>query len=857
MREPMQSVRVVGARQHNLKGLCCDIPRNRWVAITGPCGSGKSSLAFDTIYAEAERRYVESLSTQARQWLEQLPRPAVDAVTGLSPAVALEQHALSGSLRSTVGTITEIGDYLRVLFATIGISHCPRTGRALRAYTPEEIVDELLLLTDGTRLVLLAPLGRNLPGDLQTELEHMRRQGYARARIDEHYVELDGASGFDAAESHSVEVVVDRLVAGKSTRERLSDSVEHALMRGRGTLLVDTLDGLPPRALSERLVSWEEDIELPALEPSLFSFNSPKGACSECHGLGVLVKSASDTAVESRRAQRSPCPVCRGTRLRPETDLVRVGGHTFTTLSALPLEQLGATLSSIRAQLSAEEQVRSMPLLDAMVTRARFACQLGVGHLSTSRASSTLSAGEHQRVRLAAQLACDLTGVLYVLDEPSSGLHPGDGEALARALRALVDGGNTLLVVEHDLPLIRAADYVLELGPGAGDAGGRLVAAGTPNEVMANPASLTGPFLSGAKRLASPSPATLSHGAIEILGATAHNLNAVDVRFPMRALTAVTGVSGSGKSSLVLDTLCVLARDNAATGRELGDCREVHGLDRIGKVIEVEQSPIGRNARSNPATYTGMATELRQLFASLPEARARGYKAGRFSFNVKGGRCEKCQGDGVLRVEMHLLPDVYIPCDACRGRRFNRETLDIRYRGRNIAEVLALTVNEASELFVALPRIARLLEPLRQLGLGYLHLGQPAPSLSGGEAQRLKLATELARPAEGETLYLLDEPTSGLHPSDTELLLAALFALRDAGHTVVVIEHDPEFVACADWVIDLGPGAGARGGNVVAMGTPSEVAQSSVSVTGRFLRPLFDREARPETTSDNDATTVS
>jgi excinuclease ABC subunit A len=831
---PMEFLRVVGARQHNLKGLSCDVPRDSWVAITGPSGSGKSSLAFDTIYAEGQRRYVESLSPEARQRLEQLPRPDVDQVVGLSPAVAIEQRALIGNLRSTVGTITEIADHLRVLFAAIGVTHCPVTGRVLRSHTPDAIVDELMQSESGSRFALLAPLGRRLPGDLQPELTALAAQGYVRARVDGTYCEVAEAPRFAAGHNHSLEVVIDRLVAGKLTRSRLADSVEHALTRGRGTLLVDRLEGSEPLVFSERLVSWDAGIELPALEPSLFSHNSPKGACPSCHGLGVRADEQG-LVTESRRVTSPVCPVCHGTRLRPEANLVRVGGRSFAELSALPLGDLGSILTDLSAMLSSSERTLASPLLDAITARTQFASQLGVGHLTTDRVSTTLSAGEHQRVRLTAQLACDLTGVLYVLDEPSSGLHPSDSQSLVTALRALVERGNSLIVVEHDLALIRAADHVFELGPGAGDEGGTLVASGTVADLAANPASITGAFLAGRRRLASPGAASLTHGALELVGASRHNLRAVDARFPLRALSVVTGVSGSGKSTLVLDTLAVAARAGQQHGALASGCSSTAALDRISKVIQVEQTPIGRNARSNPATYTGLFAELRQLFCQLPEARARGYKAGRFSFNVKGGRCEKCQGDGDLQVEMHLLPDVYVPCDACRGRRFNRETLDIRYQGRSIADVLALTIDDASELFVAIPRVARLLAPLRQLGLGYLRLGQPAPSLSGGEAQRLKLATELARPVESGTLYILDEPTSGLHPADTELLLDALFALRDAGHTVVVTEHDPAFIACADWVIDLGPGAGPRGGRVVAMGPPSQVASSPESVTGRYL----------------------
>jgi excinuclease ABC subunit A len=838
----METLRVVAARQHNLKRLSCELPRQRLVVVTGPSGSGKSSLAFDTIYAEGQRRYMESLSMRARQWLEQLPRPLVDAVEGLSPAIAVDQRGLASNPRATVGTVTEISDFLRVLFATIGVAHCPRSGRPLKAYSAEEIANLLLELPDGTRFVLLSPLGRKVPGNLEDEVQRMSGEGYSRARIDGAYVELGTPPRFDASTTHEVCVVIDRLVAGKTTRQRLTDSVEHALFRGRGTLLVDCLDEQPAMVLSDRLISWGYDIELPPLEPKLFSFNSPAGACPDCKGLGALETPNDDAesagSLRRGRAELPACPTCQGSRLRSEAKLVRVLGRTYPELTSLSLDELTVALDGIRHGLSTAERKLAEPLLEPVSARLGFLAKLGLPYLTLDRAAGSLSDGEQRRIRLAAQLAGQLVGILYVLDEPSVGLHPRDTEALTLALRALVDRGNSVLVVEHDLAIVRSADYVLELGPGAGDAGGNLVHSGSVDTLLSNAASPTGQFLARRRAL----PRSKKRGPylrfIEVQQAKAHNLKGGVARFPLGTLTVVTGVSGSGKTSLVVDTLWRAAHQH--TERLPFDAAVVLGLDGIDKVIGVDQSGIGRSGRSNPATFSGLFTEIRDLFAGLPEARARGYKSGRFSFNVKGGRCEKCQGDGVVDVDMHFLPDVSVPCDACKGHRYNRETLEVRYRGKHIAEVLEMTVDEASEQLAAIPKASRILAPLRQLGLGYLRLGQPAGTLSGGEAQRLKLATELARPAAGHTLYVLDEPTSGLHLSDVELLLHALYALRDAGHTVVVIEHQTEFIACADWVIDLGPEGGRNGGQVVAMGTPEDVARHPQSHTARFLRAVFE-----------------
>ncbi|HEX3593566.1 MAG TPA: excinuclease ABC subunit UvrA [Polyangiaceae bacterium] len=945
----MQRLVVTGASQHNLKNVSCELPRNQLVVITGPSGSGKSSLAFDTIYAEGQRRYVESLSAYARQFLDQLPKPRVESIEGLSPAIAIEQRALGKSPRSTVGTVTEIADYLRLLYARAGTPHCPKSGKVLRAYTVQEIVDTILERGPDTRLSILAPVARGRKGELRGELERLRREGFVRVRIDGRTVDLGEEIEVERAKSHDLDVVVDRIVVRDGVKGRVTDSVELALKLGDGTILVDWQDGGEPMVMSERLVSWEYGITLPPLEPRLFSFNSPHGACPTCDGLGTRSRIDPErivpdprrtlregavaafgrrgslaTATEVDRAVKSlglnpdvpfqelpdelrqallhgtqsaekkkkkgsvsyegviprlermletgeadatddeeiadgaigpedlgrfvvtqTCETCGGSRLRSEALAVKIAGTDIAALSRLPLQKLRKFLDELLSTDAIAPRNRTIaePLVKAVTERLGFLIDVGLDYLSLDRAAQTLSGGEGQRIRLATQIGAALVGVLYVLDEPSVGLHARDNERLLVALRRLVDKGNSVLVVEHDRDAILEADYVVDMGPGAGALGGTIVAEGSPEDIIKSPTSVTGPYLSGQKQLPVPSVRNKpGKEKLRIVRARAHNLKDVTVDIPLGVITAVTGVSGSGKSSLIVDTLLSATRAElyGATGW-VGPCDGIEGLDHIDKVISIDQAPIGRTPRSNPATYTGIFTYLRDLYAGLPEARARGYKPGRFSFNVKGGRCEACQGDGVLRVEMHFLPDVYVQCETCGGRRYNRETLEIRYRGLSIADALDQTVEQASTAFESIPRIAQRLNALRQVGLGYVQLGQPATTLSGGEAQRVKLATELARKATGRTLYVLDEPTTGLHFSDIEMLTAALFGLRDAGNSILIIEHNLELVACADWVIDMGPEGGERGGEVVVAGPPEVVAGNPRSHTGKHLAPVLER----------------
>jgi excinuclease ABC subunit A len=923
---------IRGARVHNLKGVDCDIPRNRLVVVTGPSGSGKSSLAFDTLYAEGQRRFVESLSPWARQFLEQMDRPEVESVTGLSPAIAIEQRTSVAHPRSTVGTVTEISDHLRVLFASLGKPHCPRCGDPVAAQTVEEMARRLLAASEGAVAVVAAPVARRRKGAHRKELAAARAAGLQRARIDGRAVSLSDRLELDPRRPHRIDVLVDRLALRPGSGERLRASLEKALDLAGGVVLV-SVDGVGERMLSRRRACARCDVSLPEHSPRSFSFNSPLGACPACDGLGrqwavdpalvipdetrsvlegairpwhrhgprLLRDALKDVAerhgfsLEAPVAQLSrevkqvllfgdddgfpgvvpylrrrvasllrldptpaeedgpeggegfddlrpylteePCGSCRGTRLRPESLAVRVGGRPVADLVRLPLDRGRETL----ATLAFEERERAVAerLLGEIVSRLDVLVSLGLGYLTLDRATTTLSGGEAHRLRLATQIGARMQGLVYVLDEPSVGLHQRDNARLIETLLSIRDAGNTVVVVEHDEETIRAADWILDLGEGAGAAGGRLMYAGPPASIDG---SLTGRYLRGELSVPVPAARRRPRGWLRVRGARAHNLRDVDVAVPIGALTAVTGVSGSGKSTLVEDVLHrALARRLYGAVAEPGRHRALEGAEAIDKVIAIDQSPIGRTPRSNPATYTGAFALVRELFALVPEARARGYRPGRFSFNVKDGRCEACQGDGVRRVGMHFLPDVFVPCEACHGRRYNRETLEVRYQGHSIADVLDTSVDAARRIFGAHPRLARLLGTLDDVGLGYLRLGQSAVTLSGGEAQRVRLARELGRRDTGRTLYLLDEPTTGLHFDDVRRLLEVLGRLVDAGNTVVVIEHNLDVVKAADWVIDLGPEAGDGGGRVVAAGTPEAVARSRTSHTARFLR----RHLRP------------
>ncbi len=942
----MDAIRIRGARTHNLKSIDLDIPRLRLVVITGLSGSGKSSLAFDTIYAEGQRRYVESLSTYARQFLSMMDKPDVDHIEGLSPAISIEQKSTSHNPRSTVGTVTEIYDYLRLLFARAGTARCPEHGLELHAQTIDQMVDQVLTLPEGSRLLILAPVVSARKGEHAKLLEGLRGQGFVRARVDGEMVELDAMPALDPRRIHSIDVVVDRVRVRPDLRLRLAESFETAVALAGGVCRVGWMDH-PERddlVFSSRLACPECGRSLPELEPRLFSFNNPAGACPDCDGLGtsevfdpelvvtqpllslaggairgwdrrnchyfqvvsalaqhygfdietpfaglapaiqrVVLFGSGEEAIEfsyltaqGKRCKRlhpfegivpnmerrfretesgivreelsrfralRACTVCQGTRLNEAARHVFIANIPLAELVSWPI---GTTASFFETlQLPGTRGEIAEKIVKEISDRLGFLVNVGLEYLTLDRSADSLSGGEAQRIRLASQIGAGLVGVMYVLDEPSIGLHQRDNERLLATLRHLRDLGNSVLVVEHDEDAIRAADHVVDMGPGAGIHGGRVVAEGTPLEIERNQASLTGQYLNGQRRI--PPPLQRRQSAADahltILGASGNNLREINVEIPVGLLTCVTGVSGSGKSTLINDTLYRLAaRELNGAALQPAPCAGVLGLEQLDKVVNVDQSPIGRTPRSNPATYTGLFTPIRELFAGTQEARSRGYHPGRFSFNVKGGRCEACQGDGVLRVEMHFLPDVYVACDVCGGKRYNRDTLDIIYKGKNIAEVLDLTVEDASSFFSAVPVIARKLDTLMDVGLGYVHLGQSATTLSGGEAQRVKLARELARRDTGQTLYILDEPTTGLHFHDIEQLLRVLQRLVDHGNTVVVIEHNLDVIKTADWIIDLGPEGGSGGGRLVAVGTPEQVVAYAKSYTGQYLAPVLERD---------------
>ncbi len=940
----MSSIIVRGAREHNLKNVTVEIPRDQLTVITGLSGSGKSSLAFDTIYAEGQRRYVESLSAYARQFLELMGKPDVDSIEGLSPAISIEQKTTSRNPRSTVGTVTEIHDYMRLLWARAGVPYSPATGLPIEAQTVSQMVDRVLAMPEGTRLLLLAPVVRDRKGEYRKELAELQRRGFTRAKVDGKLYDIGDVPALNRKTKHTLEAVVDRVVVRAGTEQRLADSFETGLgLVPDGIVYVEHADTGERTVFSSKFACPVSGFTIEEIEPRLFSFNSPHGACPACDGLGVenffdpamvvpderrsladgaiapwsgpmsqyydqtlqslakhykfsmrtpwaelpermrdiVLNGSGETNVEmtykdtarsyqvtkpfegvlknlarryretdsawvreemSRYQAEKPCAVCHGARLKPEALAVRIGGQTIAQASDLSIRAALAWFEGVGQTLTPQRLEIARRILREINERLQFLVDVGLDYLSLSRGSTTLSGGESQRIRLASQIGSGLTGVLYVLDEPSIGLHQRDNERLLGTLRRLKALGNTVLVVEHDEDAIRQADFLIDMGPRAGINGGHVVAQGTPAEVAANPKSLTGDYLSGRVRIEVPArrrpvdPARL----VTVVGASGHNLKDVTASFPLGTLTCVTGVSGGGKSTLVVDTLYRAAsRKLMGSGEVPSTHTRIDGLGLLDKIIDIDQSPIGRTPRSNPATYTELFAPIRDWFAELPESRARGYKPGRFSFNVKGGRCEACQGDGLIKIEMHFLPDVFVTCDTCKGARYNRETLEIKFRGKSIADILAMTVDEAQPFFSVVSRINDRLSILQRVGLGYISLGQQATTLSGGEAQRIKLAKELARRATGRTLYILDEPTTGLHFEDVRKLLEVLHALVDQGNTVVVIEHNLEVIKTADWVLDMGPEGGDGGGYVVAEGTPETIAAHAQSHTGRFLAPLL------------------
>ncbi len=948
--DPLKTISIRGAREHNLKGVDVDIPRDKLVVMTGLSGSGKSSLAFDTIYAEGQRRYVESLSAYARQFLELMQKPDVDHIEGLSPAISIEQKTTSRNPRSTVGTVTEIYDYMRLLYARVGIPYSPTTGLPIESQTVSQMSDRIAAMPEGTRLFLLAPIVRGRKGEYRKEFADLMKRGFTRVKVDGEVYEIDEVPALNKKLKHDIEVVVDRVVVKPDLGNRLADSIETCLREADGLAIAENADTGERTMFSSKFACPVSGFTIEEIEPRLFSFNNPFGACPSCDGLGTqtffdpglvvpdVTKSLKDGAVApwSRSSTPSPyyaqtlqsiarhykfsfndawqdipeevqkvilygsgedavrmtyddgtrnyqtskpfegvipnlerrwretdsswirddmarfqnetlCDACDGWRLKPEALAVKIAGHHVGEISQMSIAQADAWFRRLTSELTSKQNEIAERILREINERLGFLVNVGLEYLTLSRNSGTLSGGESQRIRLASQIGSGLTGVLYVLDEPSIGLHQRDNRRLLDTLENLRDLGTTVIVVEHDEEAIRAADYVIDMGPGAGIHGGRIIAEGTPDQIMANAESITGQYLTGKREIAVPEVrrAGKPGQTIKVRGARGNNLNNVDIDIPLGAFVCVTGVSGGGKSTLIIETLYrAVARtlNNARTAPAEHD--KIEGLEFLDKIVDIDQSPIGRTPRSNPATYTGAFTPIRDWFAGLPESGARGYKPGRFSFNVKGGRCEACQGDGVIKIEMHFLPDVYVQCDVCHGRRYNRETLEIKFKEKSIADVLDMTVDEAADFFSAVPVIREKMVTLQRVGLGYIHVGQQATTLSGGEAQRVKLAKELSRRATGQTLYILDEPTTGLHFEDVRKLLEVLHALVDQGNAVLVIEHNLEVIKTADWVIDLGPEGGDKGGRIVAVGTPETVAQTKGSYTGAYLADIFKR-SRP------------
>jgi len=828
------SIVIKGAREHNLKNIDVEIPRDKLVVITGLSGSGKSSLAFDTIYAEGQRRYVESLSAYARQFLEQMGKPDVDSIEGLSPAISIEQKSTSHNPRSTVGTVTEIYDYLRLLFARVGHPYCFQCGEEIAAQTVQQMVDAIASLPEGVKFQILAPIVRGRKGEYRKELLEMRKAGYVRARVDGKIVDLGEEISLDKQKKHTIEIIVDRLVmkSGDALMRRLADSVETSVKLTGGLVGILTEDG-QTKLYSDRLACIKCGVSYPEVTPRVFSFNSPHGACPACDGIGYAVTPGCPE--EEDFTLLEPCSVCHGARLRPESLSIKLAKQSIAEVTSLSVRAAADFFLSLK--FTDRELVIAHRILKEIRERLGFLVNVGLDYLTLDRAAATLSGGEGQRIRLATQIGSGLVGVLYILDEPSIGLHQRDNRRLLQTLLRLRDLGNTVVVVEHDAETMVAADHILDMGPGAGSQGGHVIAQGTPQQIMGDPDSLTGQYLRGIQTVSVPQRHRKARGTLYVVGAQKHNLKNVTARIPLGLLTCVTGVSGSGKSTLVLEVLFhSLSQLLYHKKPKIDGCKELRGVDALDKVIDIDQSPIGRTPRSNPATYTGLFGYIRDLYSNLPESRVRGYKPGRYSFNVKGGRCETCQGDGLIKIEMHFLPDVYVTCEVCKGQRYNRETLEILHKGKSIADVLNMTVDDALEFFEHIPLIKTKLQTLHDVGLHYVKLGQSATTLSGGEAQRVKLSRELSKRATGRTMYILDEPTTGLHFADVQRLLDVLDRLVEAGNTVLVIEHNLDVIKNADWIIDLGPEGGDRGGEIVAEGPPKEIAKVKRSYTGQVLK---------------------